>query len=99
MRFLTTLSQSFTPRDNPHGNRNPNIAFQRDLDELLETDGEYRGSPSLPRLCYLVAELIHRREKLEIQSQRLRGSTSNQFCGVTVPLSIGDRSDNQTCMH
>ena len=40
-RVLKGLSQSFTNRDNPHGNRNPNIAFQRDLDELLEADGEF----------------------------------------------------------
>ena len=35
-RVLTSLPQSFTYRDNPHGTSNPNIAFQRDLDELLE---------------------------------------------------------------
>jgi hypothetical protein len=45
-RVLKSLSQFYTHRDNPHGNSNPNIAFQRDLDELLESDEEYRGSPS-----------------------------------------------------
>ena len=56
-RVLTSLSQSFTHRDNPHGTSNPNIAFQRDLDELLEADAEYSDNPSLSRLCSIVAEL------------------------------------------
>ena len=59
---LKSLSQCFTHRNNSYGNAYPNIAFQRDLDELLEADGEYREVPSLPRLWILVAELIHRWE-------------------------------------
>ena len=62
--LLTSLSQSFTHRDNPHGSSNPNIAFQRDLDELLEADAEYSDSPSLSRLCSIIAELAFRWEKL-----------------------------------
>ena len=57
---LKSLSQSFTHRDNPHGNSNPNIAFLRDLDKLIEADGEFSDSPSLSRLCSLVAELVYR---------------------------------------
>jgi hypothetical protein len=75
---IPALAQSFTHCDNPHGNRNSNIAFQRDLDERLEEDGEYQANPSLPRLCYLMSELIHHWEKLEMQSQRMSGSTSSQ---------------------
>jgi hypothetical protein len=63
-RVLKSMFQSFRHRDNPHGNTNPNIAFQRDLDELLEVDGKYRDSPSLTRLCHLIAELVHRWETL-----------------------------------
>jgi hypothetical protein len=77
-RVITALAHSFTHRDNPHGNRNSNIAFQRDLDERLEADGEYQANPSLPRLCYLLSELIHHWEKLEVQSRRMSGSTSSQ---------------------
>ena len=77
-RVLKGLSQSFIHRDNPHGHGNVNIAFQRDLDELLEVDVEYRDNPSLARLCYLVADLINRWEKLEMQSRRISGSTSTQ---------------------
>ena len=46
-RVLKSLSQSFTHRDNSHGHSNSNIAFQRDLDEILEADNEYRDNPSL----------------------------------------------------
>jgi hypothetical protein len=70
-RVLKRLSQSFTHRDNTHGHENSNIAFQRDLDELLEADIEYRDNPSLARLCYLVADLINQWKKLEMQSQRI----------------------------
>jgi hypothetical protein len=49
-RIIKSLAQSFTHRDNPYGNSNPNIAFQRDLDEAMEADDEYRTNPSLPRL-------------------------------------------------
>jgi len=45
-RVLKGLAQFFTHRDNRHGHGNSNIAFQRDLDELLEADNEYRGNPS-----------------------------------------------------
>jgi hypothetical protein len=46
------------------------IAFQSDLDELLEADNEYRDSPCLARLWYLVADLIDRWEKLEKRPER-----------------------------
>ena len=45
-RILTRLAQSFIHRDNPYGNSNPNIAFQRDLDQTMEADDEYRTNPS-----------------------------------------------------
>ena len=77
-RILTRLAQSFTHRDNPYENSNPNIAFQRDLDEAMEADDEYRTNPSLPRLCHLLAELAYKWEKIESQSRRMSGSTSTQ---------------------
>jgi len=77
-RVLKSLSQSFTHRDNPYGHGNSNIAFQRDLDEMLEADAEYQDNPSLARLCYLVADLINQWEKLEMKSRRISGSTSTQ---------------------
>jgi hypothetical protein len=74
-RILKSLAQSFTHRDNPYWNSNPNIAFQRDLDEAMEADDEYRTNPSLPRLCHLLAELAYKWEKIESQSRRISGST------------------------
>jgi hypothetical protein len=67
-RVLKGLSQSFTHRVNPYGHGNSNIAFQLNLDELLEADVEYQDNPSLARLCYLVANLINQWEKLEMKS-------------------------------
>jgi hypothetical protein len=64
-RILTSLAQSFTHRDNPYGNSNPNIAFQRDLDDAMEADDEYRINPSLPRLYHLLAELAYKWEKID----------------------------------
>ena len=94
-RVITALAHSFTHRDNPHGNRNSNIAFQHDLDERLEADGEYQANPSLPRLCYLVSELIHHWEKLEMQSRRMSGSTSSQSSTDKRKLSKSDKCRDQ----
>jgi hypothetical protein len=94
-RVLKGLVQSFTHRDNPHGHGNSNIAFQRDLDELLESDHEYRTNPSIARLCYLVADLINRWEKLEMQSRRISGSTSTQSSADKGKHSRSDRGRNK----
>ena len=58
-RILKSLAQSFTHRDNPYGNSNPNIALKRDLEEAMEADDEYKTNPFLPRLCHLLAELAY----------------------------------------
>jgi hypothetical protein len=94
-RVLTALAHSFTHRDNPSGNKNSNIAFQRDLDERLEADDEYQANPSLHRLCYLVSELIHHWEKLEMQSRRMSGSTSSQSSADKGKLSKLDKGRDQ----
>jgi len=95
-RVLTALAHSFTHRDNPNGNRNSNIAFQRDLDERLEADEEYRSNPSLHRLCYLVSDLIHHWEKLEMQSRRMSGSTSSQSSAEKGRQLKSDKGRDQT---
>ncbi len=94
-RVLTALAHAFTHRDNPSGNRNSNIAFQRDLDERLEADDEYQANPSLHRLCYLVSELIHHWEKLEMQSRRMSGYTSSQSSADKGKLSKSDKGRDQ----
>ena len=99
-RVLTALAHSFTHRNNPSGNRNSNIAFQRDLDERLEADGEYQANPSLHRLCYLVSELIHHWEKLEMQSRRMSGSKSDKGKISNISLSrIADFGHIQISMN
>ena len=85
------LAQSFTHRDNPYGNSNPNIAFQRDLGEALEADDEYRTNPSLPRLCHLLAELACKWEKIESQSRHMSGSTSTKSSDTKKKTSSDDR--------
>ena len=90
-RILTRFAQSFTHRDNPYGNSNPNIAFQRDLDEAMEADDEYRTNPSLPRLCHLLAELAYKWEKIDSQSRRMSGSTSTQSSETKKKTSSYDR--------
>jgi hypothetical protein len=78
-------------RDNPYGNSNPNIAFQRDLDEAMEADDEYRTNPSIPRLCHLLAELAYKWEKIESQSRRMSRSTSTQSLDTKKKTSSYDR--------
>ena len=95
-RVLKSLSQSFTHRDNPYGHGNSNITFQQDLDELLETDVEYRDNPSLARLCYLVADLINQWENLEMKSRRISGSTSTQSSSDKGKHSRSDRGRHRT---
>ncbi len=85
-RILKSLSKSSTHRDNP------NIAFQRDLDEA---DSEFSSNPSLPRLCLLVAELVHRWEKLDMQSRRMNGSSSNSTSASIRSHSSSDRTVDQ----
>ncbi len=95
IRILKSLSKSFTHRDNPHGGSNPNIAFQLDLDELIEADSEFSSNPSLPRLCSLVAELVHRWEKLDMQSRRMNGSSSTSTSASIRSNSSSDRTIDQ----
>ena len=52
-------------------------------------------TPSLPRICYLVTELIHRWEKLEMQSRRMSGSTSSQSSADKGNQSKSDRGRDQ----
>ena len=98
-RILKSLTQSFTHRDNPYGNSNPNIAFQRDLDEALEADDEYRTNPSLPRLCQLLAELVYKWEKIDSQSRRMSGSTFSQSSDNKKKTSSSDRGRDQGRAH
>jgi hypothetical protein len=61
------LRQCFTNRDNPWKSSPSNESFQRDLDEIVEADGDFRRNPSLFGLLDMEAELVHRWEKLTQQ--------------------------------
>ena len=63
-KIVKSLSGCFTHRDNPHRSKTPNEHFQRELDEMLEGDAQYSAFPTLPTLCDIVAQLIHKWEKL-----------------------------------
>ena len=63
-KIVKSLSGCFTHRDNPHRSKIPNEHFQRELDEMLESDAQYSTFPTLPTLCDIVAQLIHKWEKL-----------------------------------
>ena len=61
------LRQCFTNSDNPWKSSPSNESFQRDLDETVEADGDFRRNPSLFGLLDMEAEHIHRWEKLTQQ--------------------------------
>ena len=63
-KVVKGLSGCFTHRDNPHRNNGPNEHFQRKLDELIQGDVEYYRHPTVPRLCDMVAKLIHKWEQI-----------------------------------
>ena len=71
----------------------PHSMNERVLKSLSQsfTHREYRGDPSLARLCYLVADLINRWEKLEMQSRRISSSTSTQSSSDKGKHSRADR--------
>jgi hypothetical protein len=70
---LKDLARYFTNRSNPWHNDKPNVNFQRDLNLIIEADREYLDNPTISRLCVMVAELIHRWERLMHESYRMRG--------------------------
>jgi hypothetical protein len=72
-KVLEDLARCFTNRSNPWHNDKPNVNFQRDLNLMIDGDREYLDNPTLSRLCAMVAELIHRWERL---SYRMRGVNS-----------------------
>jgi len=79
-KIVKGLSGCFTHRDNPHRSKTPSEHFQRELDELIEGDAEYSAFPTLPKLCDLVARLIHKWEKLHheyVSHSVSLGSTSS----------------------
>ena len=78
----------------------PSTGLQRDLDEAMEADDEYRTNPSLPRLCHLLAELAYKWERIESQSRRMSGYTSTQSSDTKKKTSSYDRDrDHDKVQH
>ena len=69
--MLKDLARCFTNRSNPWHNGKPNVNFQRDLNLMIDADREYLDNPTLSRLCAMVAELIHRWERLTHESYHM----------------------------
>ena len=61
-----------TNRSNPWHNDKPNVNFQRDLNLMIEADREHLENPTLSRLCAMVADLIHRWERLTHERGELK---------------------------
>jgi len=74
---LKDLARCFTNRSNPWHNDKSNFNFKRDLNLMIEADREYLDNPTLSRLCAMVADLIHRWERLTHESFRMRGVNSS----------------------
>jgi len=73
---LKDLAKCFKNRSNPWHNDKPNVNFQCDLNLMIEVDREYLNNPSLSGLCAMVADMIHRWERLTHESSRMRGVNS-----------------------
>ena len=71
--ILKVLSRYFTSKDNPAGTSKSNIQFQRDLNAMIQGDNEYYTSPTLARLCKMVARIMHQWEALTAESNRMGG--------------------------
>ena len=59
--------------DNPAGTSKSNDQFQRNLNAMIQGDNEYYTSPTLARLCEVVARIMHQWEALTGESNRMGG--------------------------
>ena len=57
--ILKDLSKCFTSKDNPAGTTKSNVQFQRDVNDMIQGDREYYTSPTLSRLCEMVARILY----------------------------------------
>ena len=71
--ILKDLSRCFTSKDNPAGTSKSNVQFQRDLSTMIQGDREYYTSPTLSRLCEMVARIMHQWEALTAEVNRMGG--------------------------
>jgi hypothetical protein len=82
--ILKDLSRCFISKDNPAGTSKSNVQFQRDLNAMIQGDNEYYTSPTLARLCEVVARIMHQWEGLTAESDRMDGhilTGTTPLCG------------------
>ena len=68
--ILKDLSRCFTSKDNPAGTSKSNVQFQRDLNAMIQGDQDYHTSPTLARLCEMVAHIMYQWEALNAENNR-----------------------------
>ena len=92
--ILKDLSRCFTSKDNPTGTSKSNIQFQRDLNAMIQGDQDYHASPTLARLCEMVAHIMHQlhggHQRNLIHHQQGKGVEHSRRC-------IGQCRDFQFC--
>ena len=71
--ILKDLSRCFTSKDNPAGTSKSNVQFQRDLTTMIQGDREYYTSPTLSRLCEMVARIMYQWEAMTAEVNRMGG--------------------------
>ena len=90
--ILKDLSRCFTSKDNPAGTSKSNVQFQRDLNAMIQGDQDYHTSPTLARLCKMVAHIMHNWEALTAESNRM-GSTSGTSSTTSKAKASRTRDD------
>jgi len=73
--ILKDLSRCFTSKDNQAGTSRSNVQFQRDLNAMIQGDQDYHTSPTLARLCEMVAHIMHQWEALTAENDRMGGNS------------------------
>ena len=75
-RWQQVVIESRKKARNPAGTTRSNVKFQRDLNGMIQGDREYHTSPTLSRLCEMVARIMYQWEAMTAEVSRM---------GVTYP--------------
>ena len=81
--ILKDLARCFTSKDNPAGTNKLNVQFQRDSNAMIQGDNEYYTTPTLARLCEMVARIMHQWESLTAESNRISGHMPSEFSSTS----------------
>ena len=92
--IVKDLSRCFTSKDNPAGTSKSNVQFQRDLNAMIQGDNEYYTSPTLARLCEVVARIMHQWEALTAKSNRMGGHIPSGTSSTTSKAKAAKTCDD-----